>query len=149
MAAAQHKLSRRALLAGACAALPLARHSGLDPESMNTAAPPVPAAAFMDPGFRRDDGKWRKALARYAQAEAGLEAVAHCEDERVYDRAVGRHIGALRRLLRSPAPDVAAAVRKLELIVRHSAWEMSYGEAAFAVLQRDIGRFSAASVLPG
>jgi hypothetical protein len=145
MAAAQHKLSRRALLAGACVALPLSRHSGLDPESMNTAGSPVPTAEFMDPGFRRDDGKWRKALARYAQAEAGLEAVAHCEDDEVYGRAVGRHGAALARLLRAPAPDLGAVAEKLDLIVQHSAFELSAAEACLAWLREDVGRLAGAA----
>jgi hypothetical protein len=33
------------------------RHSGLDPESMNTAPVKLTRPVFMDPGFRRDDGK--------------------------------------------------------------------------------------------
>jgi hypothetical protein len=57
MADGQHKLSRRALLGAVCAS-PLVRHSpprhsGLDPESMNTVVAGPGAAVFMDPGFRR------------------------------------------------------------------------------------------------
>jgi hypothetical protein len=157
MAAAQHKLSRRALLAGACA-LPLARHSGLDPEpkttagqSMNAAATSARTTVFMDPGLRRDDekswddGKWQEALARFREADEALEALVHCPNQRVYDRALGRHSTALARLLRTPAPDLAAAAKKLELIVRHHVFEMRFGEAAIAVLRRDIGRFAALS----
>jgi hypothetical protein len=33
------------------------RHSGLGPESMNTVRGETHTAMFMDPGFRRDDGK--------------------------------------------------------------------------------------------
>ena len=80
MAGGQHKLSRRAVLAGACsgvAALP--RHSGLDPESMNKAATPDRIAVFMDSGFRRNDAAWRRALACYTRAALGLERVAHTE----------------------------------------------------------------------
>jgi len=148
MVAAQHKLSRRALLAGACA-LPLARHSGLDPESMNNAATPAHAAVFMDPGLRRDDGKgsdngkWQEALARFEQADREIEALVHCPNQRVYDRALGRHSTALRRLLRAPAPDLAAAGVKLELIVRHHVFEANFAGAALASLRRDIGRFAA------
>jgi hypothetical protein len=86
--------------------------------------------------------RWRKALARFERAEAEIEALAHVEDEDSYDRAVGRKIGALGRLLRSPAPDLHAAGRKLELIVRHSAFELSFGEAAFATLGEDLARFA-------
>jgi hypothetical protein len=35
----------------------LNRHSGLDPESMNTVAGELTSPVFMDPGFRRDDEK--------------------------------------------------------------------------------------------
>jgi hypothetical protein len=154
MVAGQHKLSRRALLAGACA-LPLTRHSRLDPESMNTAATPGPAAVFMDSGLRRDDergrddgkgrdgGKWREALARFEQVDGELEALVHCRNQRVYDRALARHSTALRRLLRAPAPDLDAAGLKLELIVRHHVFEATFAEAAIATLRRDIGRFAA------
>lgn len=148
MVAAQHKLSRRALLAGACA-LPLTRHSGLDPESMNTAATPAPTAVFIDPGLRRDDGKgrddgkWAKALAGYTKAEAGLEAVAHTEDDDVYSRALGRHGAALARLLRAPAPDLGAVAGKLDLIVRHHVSELAFGEASMAALRRDVLRLAA------
>ena len=134
MVAGQHKLSRRALLAGACA-LPLVRHSGLDPESMNTAATPDPAPVFMDPGFRRDDGKgrddgkWHEALARFEQVDGELEALVHCTNQRVYDRALGRHSTALKRLLRVPAPDLAAAAEKLELIVRYHVFEANFAQA--------------------
>ena len=128
---------------------------GLDRESMNTAATPVRTAVFRDPGLRRDDGegmddatnrrdsKWRDALARFEQADRELEALVHCRNQRVYDRALGRHSTALRRLMRAPAPDLAAAGLKLELIVRHHVFEASFGEAALATLRRDIRRFAA------
>ena len=61
----------------------------------------------------------------------------------MYDRALGRHSTALARLLRIPAPDLAAAAEKLELIVRHHVFELRFGEAAIAVLRRDFGRFAA------
>ncbi|HEX8126284.1 MAG TPA: hypothetical protein VF548_11940 [Allosphingosinicella sp.] len=150
MVAGQHKLSRRALLVGACA-LPLARHSGLDPESMNAAGTSAPTTVSMDPGFRRDDGKgrddakWQDALARFEHADREVEALVHCRNERVYDRALGRHSTALRRLMRAPAPDLASAGLKLELIVRHHVFEANFAEAALASLRRDIGRFAALS----
>jgi len=130
MAAAQHKLSRRALLAGACAgaALPLPRHSGLDPESILPAPQP--------------EGRWTKALARYARAEAGLDALAHTEDDGLYDRALGRHNAALARLLRTAAPDLAAVTAKLDLILRHEVFDLSFSDAAFSSLRADLGRFA-------
>lgn len=134
MAAAQHKLSRREVLAGACG------------------VPATGACAFLsrDPGLRRHDDldglvRWQRALARYARAEAGLEAVAHVEEDGPYDRALGRLNAALARLLRAPAPDLAAAAGKLDLILRHSVFELSFGKAALAALQRDLRRFAARS----
>ena len=133
MAAAQHKLSRRALLAGACAgaglALPLPRPSGLESDPGQSLVT-VPADA------------WKTALARYTRAAAGLEAVAHTEDDDLYDGALGRHHRALERLLAAAAPDLAAAAEKLELIVRHSVFELSFGDASLAALREDLRRFA-------
>lgn len=142
MVAGQHKLSRRALLAGACA-LPLTRHSGLDPESMNTAATPARTAVFMDPGLRRDDGKWRNAFGLLAQAEAELDALSHTEDDDLYGQALGRHSAALARLLRAPAPNLGAVAGKLDLIVRHHVSELAFGAASMAALRRDVLRLAA------
>ncbi len=148
MAAAQHKLSRRGVLAGACTGAgvtgwcPLVRHSGLDPEPMNTAATPAGTSVFPGPGLRRDDAGWQKALARFRRAESGLGAVAHSEDDDLYDRALGRHNRALAGLLRAPAPDLAAAADKLDLILRHSVFELNFGEASLAALRRDLRRFA-------
>jgi hypothetical protein len=95
-----------------------------------------------DGGGEGRSGCWAKAVARYRRAEAGLEAVAHGEDDEVYGRALGRHGAALTRLLRTPAPDLAAVAGKLDLIVRHKAFELDFGEACLAALQRDIRRFA-------
>jgi hypothetical protein len=89
------------------------------------------------------DGRWEKALARYARAEGELEAVAHTEDDGVYDRALGRHNAALARLLRCGAPDLGAVARKLELIMRHSVFEMSFGVACLEALRGDVRRLGA------
>ncbi|HEY0013746.1 MAG TPA: hypothetical protein VGB79_12945 [Allosphingosinicella sp.] len=96
----------------------------------------------MDPGLRRDDAKWRRAAAGYARAVLGLERVAHTEDDDLYDRALGRHNAALSRLLRAAAPDLGAVAEKLELIVRHSVFELSFGEAALGALRRDVRGFA-------
>jgi hypothetical protein len=88
------------------------------------------------------DRRWEKALALYARAEAGLEVVAHSEDDRLYDRALGRHNAALARLLRAPAPDLAAAAGKLDLILRHQVFELTFAEPCLAALRRDLWRFA-------
>jgi hypothetical protein len=138
MAAAQHKLSRRAVLAGACA-LPLARHC----EERSDAAIQFGASTVTAAGLlrsARNDEKWRKALGLFAQAEAELAALTHTEDDDVYGRALGRHSAALARLLRAPAPDLGAVAGKLDLIVRHHVSELAFGEAAMAALRRDVLR---------
>jgi hypothetical protein len=38
--------------------LPLSRHSGLDPETMNAAVAGLDPAVVMDSGFRRNDEPW-------------------------------------------------------------------------------------------
>jgi hypothetical protein len=145
MVAGRHKLSRRALPAGA-RALPLARHSWLDPESTFLAAVGkerwIPDQVRDDEAVRREE-KWREALARFNEAERESEALVHCPNQRVYDRALGRHSTALRPVLRAQAPDLAAAGLKLELIVRHHVFEASFGAAALATLRRDLARFAA------
>jgi hypothetical protein len=91
---------------------------------------------------RNDEGRWSRSLALFARAEAELEAVAHTEDDAVYDRALGRHNAALAKLLKAPAPDLAAAAGKLELIVRHQVFELTFGAAALAALARDLRRLA-------
>ena len=147
MAAAQLSLTRRALLAGACAApvagVDVVRHPGLDPGS----PPPLFAHAQSSEGNEipdqvRDDGKWAKALERYRRAEAGLAAVAHSEDDGLYDRALGRFNAALKRLLRVPAPDLAALAMKLDLILDQALWELTGADRFLAALRADAHRFA-------
>ena len=88
------------------------------------------------------DARWEKAIARYARAEAELEGVAHVDDDELYDRALGRHNAALARLLRTPAPDAGAAAAKLDLILRHQVFELTFGEACLAALGRDLRRLA-------
>jgi len=41
-------------------------------------------------------------------------------------------------LLRAAAPDLAGAARKLDLILRHQVFELTFGEASLAALARDL-----------
>src|SRR3954447_84853 len=125
MAAAQHKLSRRALLGVACAAPGLARQ-----------------AAALSPAAPREH-LWSRALARYLSAEAALETVAHTEDDHLYDHHLGRLNSARRRLLRTAAPSLAAFAAKLDLLVQHEAWELTGGDLCIAALRRDAHWFAA------
>jgi hypothetical protein len=55
-----------------------------------------------------DDRKWREALDRFEEADEHIETLVHCRSRRVYDRALGRHSTALKRLLCAAAPDLAS-----------------------------------------
>ena len=138
MAAGQHKLSRRALLGAVCAAPAVA----VLPAEAGSAGRRSRSGAPRGPGLRRDDGRWEKALAGFAAAEAALAAAAGEPDE-VYDPIGTRHEVALQRLLRTPAPDVAALVRKLELALDERSGEFFGDEAAMKAIKRDARRLAA------
>jgi hypothetical protein len=138
MAAAQHKLSRRALLGAACAAPVLSSVEG--PVLTRTAA-----AAGAPSDYER---LWRRALTRYRRAEAALEAVAHTQDDHLYDLRLGHLNCTLRRLLRTPAPHLAAMAAKLDLLVLHEMWELTGGDRCITALQHDAHRFASADPAP-
>lgn len=151
MAAAQHKLSRREVLAVACVGA-AARVDRGQPMWLSPALLTEQGSGETQ-GWEEAGGDsqvdcplgWQKALARYARAEAELEVVAHVADDRLYDRALGRHNAALARLLRTAAPDLAAAAGKLDLILRHQVFELTFGEASLAALGRDLRQFAGLS----
>lgn len=128
MAVAELIVSRRALLAAAWP-LPLAaplRRQGPSPSSLDEQS--------------RTVTKWNNALARFRRAEAVLAAAAHEPDEDRYNDLVGGFNNALRRLLRTPAPDFAALSTKIHLAVDHEVAELTGGEACLAALKRDASR---------
>jgi hypothetical protein len=131
MAAAQHKLSRRALLGAACAVPVLACQA---------------KAAALSPVAAREQ-LWSRTLAHYLRAEAALETVAHTEDDHLYDHHLERLNNALRRLLRTPAPTLAAFAAKLDLLVQHQAWELTGGDLCIVALRRDAHRFADSKLL--
>jgi hypothetical protein len=112
---------------------------------MNTAATPADTAVSLDPGFRRDDEAWQKALAAWRRADSALSAATHSEDEDLYDRLGARHDTALVRLLRTPAPDLSALADKLDLLAQHQAWELTFADAALAAMRRDARRLASAT----
>jgi hypothetical protein len=138
------EISRRALLGAVCA-VPIVRHSGLDPESMNTVGGEPDAAVFMDSGLRRDD-EWGQALSRFNQAQAVLDAAVHEEDEDAYGRLLDSHSEALTALLALPAPDLPALAAKLDVIVPQLAWELTGSEGCLEILRHDARRLAAAAV---
>ena len=46
------------------------------------------------------------------------------------------------------APDLGAVAGKLDLIMRHSVFELNFGEASLAALQRDVRRFAGIVSIP-
>jgi hypothetical protein len=97
----------------------------------------------MGPSVRGDDRvaeAWAIALACWSRAEAEVAGLAGSGDEDAYDSACGRLDAALAGVLSAPAPDGAAAVWKLELIVAHNVFETACWEAAMAVLVGDVRR---------
>jgi hypothetical protein len=147
MADGQHKLSRRALLGAVCAA-PLL--SPVIPAQAGTPARPAPSPSPWDPGLRRDDEpapssavlKWDRALARFEKAEAAIAVAAGAPDH-VYDPIGARHHAALRRLLRTPAPTLAALARKLDLALDERTVEFDGDAHAMITLKQDARRLAA------
>jgi len=159
------EISRRALLGAVCAS-PLARHPGLDPGStfsspasegrkwihdrdpLGTVWETVPP----DHQVQDDEGaaesfvvtKWDRALARLAAAEAAIAAAAGAPDH-VFDPIGARHHAALRRLLRTPAPDLTALARKLDLALDERTVEFDGDAAAMKTLKQDAHRLSTPS----
>jgi len=163
MAAAQHNLTRRALL-GAAFALPLApvlsEVEGRHPELVSGSSPPPvrPSSSWMLKQVQHDEDSsvtnWDRALTRFQAADTALAAAAHTLDEALYDRLGARHDTALRRLLRTPIPDPAACPElsrralalKLDLALDDRALEFIGDAAAMKALKRDACRLAAASV---
>ena len=139
MAAADHSLSRRALL-GAAVALPLAG-----------AASDADGGRWT-PDQVRGDGKWLSLVKAYRAAEDEVRAFERATSERpfeeqeaiepAYARLGDAMYAALRRLLRSPAPDIAALATKIELIVEHEVGTLAGGQPCIAALRRDARRLA-------
>lgn len=149
MAAAHLKLTRRALLAGACAAplLPSAPPAAGRPPPSTFPPAGVPAGqgtATPPDGDARSFvvTNWDRALARFQKAEAALAAAAHTSDEARYDRLGDPHESALQRLLLTPAPDIAALALKLDLALYEPAEEFLAGAPAMRALKADARRLA-------
>jgi hypothetical protein len=86
--------------------------------------------------------RWRRALAAFRRAERILKAAAHEPDEDRYDAINGAFHRALRRLLRTPAPDLRALSLKIDLAVDHEIAELTGGDRCLAVLKADARRLA-------
>ena len=135
MAAREHRVSRRVLLGAACA-LPTGLARAL-PSSF-----PRKRESSWIPDQVRNDEAWRKALARFRRAEARLKALKHEPDEDLYDNANSVFFHALKKLVRTPAPDLPALALKIDLAVDYEVAELTGGEACLAALKRDARRLA-------
>jgi hypothetical protein len=160
MAAARHNLSRRAVLGagvglcvapGAAAALAAEGQAPLSPFRPGP-DPGLSKAVSLLVGDRPLHYAWGQALARFRRAEAAL---AECRTEQAalpearrawpHSQALDDRFGALddirlaalRRLLRTRVPDLAALALKIDLSIDDRAWELSGGEACLARLRAD------------
>jgi hypothetical protein len=141
MAAAQHKLSRRALLGAACAApfaaeaLPATVHPEQASSEVETRVEGPPLALT---------SAWNRALSRFQRAEAAVAALEGTPDDDAFNRAADAHDRALERLLLAPAPDIAALAEKLRQTRLNQAWELPSGDALTEALEHDASRLAAA-----
>ena len=151
----EHRVSRRVLLGAACV-LPLGRHPGLDPgSSFFSSLPQAEGSWTPDPpdpirGRGDEEGeaaqsflvpKWDRALAAYRRAEAAVAAMQGAPDA-LFDPCNLRFNRALSRLLRTPAPHLAALAAKLDLLVAHEAWELGFAAPALSAIRRDARRLA-------
>ena len=135
MAVGQLSLTRRALLAGACAV----------PAVGEGFSAPLLQGRWMPDRVRHDErgqARWRAAVELYRGAEAALAALAQCEDEALYDQAGRRCDAAVKRLLRTPAPDLAAFAWKIDLLFDQALWELGGAERCLGAVRRDAHRFA-------
>jgi hypothetical protein len=141
MIVAELNVSRRALL-GAAFAVPLSRHPGLDPESPFLSQRPRGSGI---PDQVRNDENWVKAVAGLRRAEAAVNAAAGEPDEDRYGDLLVVFDHALKKLLRTPAPDLQALSLKIDLAVDHEVAELTGAEACMAALKRDTRRLASSA----
>jgi len=139
MAAGQHNPSRRALL-GAAVALPLL--------GVGDVTPP-PASDFdhgRSPAKAGEELAWARALDFYEAAEEEVREAeawpADFEDE--YGERLDALCDALRRLWRTPAPDLRALALKIDLAFEHELGTLAGATACLAAIRADARRLAAA-----
>ena len=141
-------VTRRDLL-GAAVAMPVAAAS----RPYDIPSPSRPSDGIPLP--QRGEGDWARAWAAVARAEAAMDAAERAQPgarsreevfalEEVYGDRLSDFYDSVRRLLRTPAPDVAALAEKIALAVDHEVATLEGGEACMAALKADALRIAAA-----
>jgi hypothetical protein len=135
MVAREHRVSRRALLGAGF--LPLIS-SGVPRSASGATNGRLPVSEECAPACE----DWTKVLRRFRQAETALKAAAHEPDEDRYGDLVVGFNRALRKLLRTPAPDLPALALKVDLTIDHEVTELTGGAACLAALRCDARRLA-------
>jgi hypothetical protein len=165
MPAARHNLTRRAVL-GAAFAAPAVLVSAAAPDPAMTrrwnralaALRRAKAAekAFRDGPMAAADRVWHAVRARWPrdydfEADPDARAAVHAAfaacapwEERLNDFEAA-HFAAIKRLLRTPAPDLPALARKIELAVDYEIAELTGGAQCMAALKADAWTLARAS----
>jgi hypothetical protein len=128
------EISRRALLGAACA-VPF------------TAAPPSPvrfersreAAPSAAEALLRE---WDRVLTRFRRAESALAALEGHPDEDAYGRAHDAFNAALRSLLATPAPGIAALADKLKIADEAELADLTFAPPSLRALAHDARRLA-------
>ena len=146
--------TRRAVL-GAAVAVPVA--AGVSSSGSARPSPPKPPAWVPPLPQSAGEEKWTAALHAYREAQAAQERFdlatreaaagprgrSFGEQKKLDDR-FGDYLvatcNAVRKLMRTPAPDLAALGAKIALVVDERAWELSGGERCMWVLKADARR---------
>jgi hypothetical protein len=103
----------------------------------------------MDSGFRRNDVSsavppWDRAFAVFEKAQAALDAAAHTPD-RISTTGSVCHDRAMRRLIRTPAPDLPALAAKLDLALDERSGEFFGDCADMKAINSDARRLAASA----
>jgi len=149
MAVGRHNPSRRALL-GAALALPLVGRGNAGAAEARGPLHQPPAGPPPRPG---EDLVWRRALGAVERAGAEVRAVErrsagapHAEQlalETVYGDRLDDLYAAIRRLIRTPSPDLAALATKIVFTVDHDIVELNGGAVCMEALKGDALRLAA------
>jgi hypothetical protein len=145
-------LTRRAVLSAVIAVPVVAGVGSSSSACASSADLPSP-----QPSPLKGEGAWISALAAYRKAKeaqdrfdlttreatAGPRGRSFAEQRKMDDR-FGDYLvatcNAVRRLMRTPAPDLEALGLKIALIVDQRGWELTGGERGMAVLKADARR---------
>jgi len=126
-------------------AQPLLGMSGEGEASLEEAPPPR-STRSPSPAKAGEELAWASAVEAYEAAEAEVEDAVGWPGE--YEAEYGERLDALcdslRRLWRTPAPDLGALALKIDLAIEHELGTLAGGATCLAAIQSDAQRLAAA-----